>query len=151
MVIDNIANCEKYYSLHPEFKAVFEALKGYTPETPAVKNVINGDTAFINYSTYTNKPVGECKFESHKKYIDIQFVVKGREFIDVCDTKGLTFTEDNLENGDIAFYEDPECFSTADLSDGDFVILFPGEAHRPLVAPKDVPTVTSKAVAKIIL
>lgn len=150
MVTDNIANADKYVSLHPEFRAVFEALKAYTEDTPAEKNVIDGEKAFINYSSYVNKDAGECKFESHKKYIDIQFVVSGREFIDVCAADGLTYTENRLDEGDIAFFETPEKFSTADLGAGDFVILFPGEAHRPLVAPDGVPTKTFKAVAKIL-
>lgn len=150
MIIDNIANAEKYYPVHPAFKAVFEALEKYTEETPEVKNVIDGDSVFINYSSYENKPETECKFESHKKYIDIQYVVSGHERIDVTAADGLAFTENRLDDGDIAFYETPAYFSAADLRAGDFAVLFPGEAHRPLVAPDGVPVKTFKAVAKII-
>lgn len=151
MVIDNIRNAEKYTYLHPAFRAVFEELKKYTAGTKQERLTLDGDKVFINYSSYVNKNADECRFESHDKYIDIQFVVKGREFIDVCDTDGLAFTENRLAEGDIAFYETPDKYSTADLGEGDFVILFPGEAHRPLVAPNGVPTETFKAVAKILL
>lgn len=151
MIIDNIANASKYASVHPAFAPVFEALKTFSAASPEGKTVIDGDSAFINFSSYLNKDVSECRFESHKKYIDVQYVAAGHERIDVCPAAGLAFTENRLDEGDIAFYEDPDSFSSADLLPGFFVVLFPGEAHRPLVAPDGVPVKTSKAVAKILL
>ena len=150
MVIDRIENAEKYVSLHPPFGKVFEALKKLTADSPAGRTEVDGDSAFVNFSSYENKDVSDCKFESHKKYIDIQYVVKGHEHIDVCAADALVCTDDRLDSGDIAFYENTDCFSTADLSDGWFVILYPGEAHRPLVAPDGKPVFTAKAVGKII-
>lgn len=149
MVIDKIKNAAKYYSLHPKFKAVFEELAALTADSEKTRYEIDGENAFFSVSEYENKSVSECKFESHRKYIDIQYVVTGHEHIDVEDADGLEVTEPFSANGDIAFYADTEKFSTADLADGDFVILFPGEAHRPLVAPNGLPVRTVKAVAKI--
>lgn len=150
MIIDNIKNAEKYVKLHPSFKAAFEALFEITPETPDEKITVDGDNIFVNLATYTNKNVDECLFESHKKYIDIQYVITGGELIDVCEADNLKATDDRLDTDDIAFYENTDVFSTAYLGGGDFVILFPGEAHRPCVAPDGKGIKTKKAVAKII-
>lgn len=150
MVIDSIKNASKYYSLHPEFKAVFEGLAALSENSDKKRYDVDGEKAFYNFSEYTNKPVDECKFEAHRRYIDIQYVVSGHEHIDVCDAERLEVTEDFEDGGDIAFYGDTADFNVADLHAGDFVILFPGEAHRPLVAPNAKPVKTAKAVAKIL-
>ncbi len=150
MIIDNIKNAHKYYSVHPLFKKAFEALSEITTDTSDERITVDGKNIFINLSTYTNKNVDDCLFESHKDYIDIQFVISGSEIIDVCETTGLKTTEDRLETDDIAFYENTDVFSSAYLEEGIFVVLFPGEAHRPCVAPDGKGIKTKKAVAKII-
>lgn len=150
MIIDSIKNAHKYYSVHPAFEKAFEALAGITEKTHDERITVDGENLFINLSTYTNKNVDDCLFESHNKYIDIQYVLMGEELIDICDTEGLKVTEDRLETDDIAFYENTEIFSTAYLSEGVFVVLFPGEAHRPMVAPDGKGVKTRKAVAKIV-
>ena len=150
MIIDKIENAEKYYAVHPEFKPVFELLASLNADSENKRYEIDSDKAFVNLSTYVNKPVADCKFESHLKYADIQFVVTGHEFIDVCPTEELKATEDKFLTNDIAFYEDANDFSRADLTKGTFVVLFPGEAHRPLVAPDGKGVETKKAVAKIL-
>lgn len=151
MIIDSIENAKKYYSVHPEFKAVFEALAAFDAATPSGRTEIDGDRAFINLSSYVNKPEKDCKFESHAKYADIQFVVCGSEKIDLCDVSAAPVTEDRLENDDIAFYGNPDSFDTAFLTPGRFVVIFPGEAHRPCVAPDGKGVEVKKAVAKILM
>lgn len=150
MIIDSICNCEKYYNVHPSFKAAFEALKSINTSTPDERITVDGDNIFINLSTYINKNVNDCLFESHKKYIDIQFVLNGSEKIDVCPTASLKATDDRLDSDDIAFYENTSVFSQAYLTEGGFAVLFPGEAHRPCVAPDGKGVKVRKAVAKII-
>ncbi len=150
MIIDSIKNASKYYDVHPSFKEAFEAMAKIVSDTPDERITVDGDNIFINLSTYTNKNVDDCLFESHKKYIDIQYVVTGAELIDVCQTNTLKATDDRLDTDDIAFYENTDIFSTAYLAEGIFVVLFPGEAHRPCVAPDGKGIKTKKAVAKII-
>lgn len=150
MIIDSIKNAKKYYDVHPSFKAAFEALEKISSDTPDERITVDGDNIFVNLATYVNKNVDECLFESHKKYIDIQYVINGAELIDICDTEILKATDDRLDTDDIAFYENTDTFSTAYLSEGIFVVLFPGEAHRPCVAPDGKGVNVKKAVAKII-
>lgn len=150
MIIDSIKNAKLYYDVHPSFRKAFEALAAIDENTPDERITVDGDNIFINLSQYTNKNVKDCLFESHKKYIDIQFVIWGSEIIDVCDTAALKATDDRLETDDIAFYENTDTFSTAYLTEGFFTVLFPGEAHRPCVAPDGKGVKVRKAVAKII-
>lgn len=151
MIVDNIKNAKLYYGLHPEFKGAFECLASLTADSENKRYDINGDKCFVNLSEYENKKEEECKYEAHAKYIDIQFMVKGKECIDCEDNGNMKVTEDEMEQSDIAFYENPEKYSVATLFDGDFVIIFPGEAHRPMRAYEDKPMIVKKAVAKIKL
>lgn len=150
MIIDSIKNAAKYYSVHPSFETAFKALAAIDDSTEDGRITVDGENIFINLSAYTNKNVDDCAYESHRKYIDIQYVVTGREFIDLCPAEELEITEDRLETDDIAFFKNGEAYSRADLTEGAFVIIFPEEAHRPCVAPDGKGVKVRKAVAKII-
>lgn len=150
MIIDSIKNASKYYCVHPSFEATFKALEEIDESTEKGRITVDGDNIFINLSDYTNKPVEDCAYESHRKYIDIQYVVTGREFIDLCDINTLEAYDDRLETDDIAFFKSGNAFSRADLTEGMFVVIFPDEAHRPCVAPDNKGVMVRKAVAKII-
>ena len=150
MIIDSIKNASRYYSVHPSFKAAFEALEKLDESTPNERITVDGDSIFINMAEYINKNIDECLYESHKKYIDIQFVLSGEEYIDLCDQDILEFTDNRLDTDDIAFFKDTDKFSRADLTEGMFVVIFPGEAHKPCIAPDGKGVKVRKAVAKII-
>ncbi len=149
MIIDNIKNCEKYYAVHPSFKAAFEQLKAMTADSEPGRYTVDGDSIFVNMAAYTTKPHAECKYENHKRYIDIQYVLSGAERIDLIDADKLTVTEDKYADGDIAFFADSEAQTSVNLQAGDFVLIFADEAHRPCMADKNVPSAVAKAVAKV--
>ena len=150
MIIDSIKNASKYYCVHPSFKAAFEALMKIDENTPNERITVDGDNIFVNLGEYVNKNIDECLYESHKKYIDIQYVVKGEEYIDLCDQDILECTDNRLDSDDIAFFKNTDKFSRADLTEGIFVVIFPGEAHKPCIAPDGKGVKVRKAVAKII-
>ncbi|MBQ3085747.1 MAG: YhcH/YjgK/YiaL family protein [Clostridia bacterium] len=151
MIIDNIKNCEKYYSLHPSFAAAFEQLKKMTAESEPGRYTVDGDSVFVNMAAYTTKTHDACKYENHKKYVDIQYVLSGAERIDLIDADKLTVTEDKYADGDIAFFALSPAQTSVTLQAGDFVLIFPDEAHSPCMADNNVPSAVAKAVAKVRL
>ncbi len=150
MIIDNIKNCEKYYAVHPSFKAAFEQLKAMTAESEPGRYTVDGDNIFVNMAAYTTKTHDECKYENHKRYIDIQYVLSGAERIDLMDADKLTVTEDKYADSDIAFFADADAQTSVTLQAGDFVLIFADEAHRPCMAAKNIPSAVAKAVAKVL-
>lgn len=149
MIIDNLKNCEKYYGIHPSFAAAFEQLKALTAESEPGRYTVDGDSIFVNMAAYTTKNHAECKYENHKKYIDIQYVLSGTERIDLIDADRLTVTEDKYEGSDIAFFADAAAQTSVTLQAGDFVVIFADEAHRPCMAHNNAPSAVAKAVAKV--
>jgi YhcH/YjgK/YiaL family protein len=148
MIIDNIRNKARYLALHPELAEVFTFLETLTSESEAKRYELS-ENAYVNHMVYTTKPEAECRFEVHAVYADIQYMVDGCEVIDLADDQGLTVNENRLESGDVCFYDAPATYTRVTLRDGDFVLIYPHEAHRPSIAVSDSPISVCKAVAKL--
>ena len=152
MIIDNIKNCEKYESVHEGFKAAFEALKKLTAENAEIgKYEIDGNKVYAMVQEYTSKLLDDRKFEAHKNYIDIQFIISGKEQIQVIDEVGLGVKDKYNPEKDVEFFEVPENFTSVYMRDGDFAILYPGEVHAPGVSLNDTPSAVRKIVVKVLL
>lgn len=78
------------------------------------------------------KPYEIGKFESHEKFIDIQFLVKGSERIGFAPRfENQKPTEEILER-DLYFYEENIKNETMlMMNEGDFAVFFPGDLHKP--------------------
>ena len=136
MILDSIKNAEIYYSLNPRFKAAFDFLAECNPKTIAPgRHEIIGDEVFVNVMEIDLKPRYEALLEVHDKYIDIQVIIGGStkeefgwsERKDCKKAKGEFDTEK-----DVQFYTDePQTFYT--MREGQFSILYPEDAHAPML------------------
>ena len=80
MIKDTLKNSEFYYGLGERFQKAFEYLKTTNlSEKENGKYEIDGENIYVSVQDYNTKPEEEGKFEAHKKYADIQFIVKGQE------------------------------------------------------------------------
>ncbi len=80
MIIDTLENSNLYVAMHPRFKSAFEFLKRPGIESlPIGRTTLDGDLLYALTQEYETKPVHEGKFEAHRRYIDIQFVLAGEE------------------------------------------------------------------------
>ena len=148
MIIDDIKNINKYSNIPVE---AVEFLQTLTPET-FTGHYDLCDSVYVNIDEYQTKPAEICKFEAHKKYIDIQMLLDGEEEIDILPVDGLKISEEYDENRDIMFFEKSE--KTPDkiqLKPYKFVLIYPEEAHRPQMNSGSVSKKVKKAVAKILL
>ena len=48
---------------------------------PCGKYVIDGERIYVSIQEYETKSYGDCRFETHKRYADIQCILQGREQI----------------------------------------------------------------------
>ena len=67
--------------------------------------VICENRVFCNPVSLTSKPEEACIYEAHKKYIDLHYIVAGREGIATADVKSLTESVSYNAERDIAFYK----------------------------------------------
>jgi|WetSurMetagenome_2_1015567.scaffolds.fasta_scaffold317662_2 biofilm protein TabA len=151
MILDRIDNADFYAALHPQLAKAFDVLKnGKLGRKKAGKYEIDGDKVYYSILRYETKPMSEGKLEAHKKYIDIQVVLKGEEVLGYADIKGLAVAEKYDKTKDIAFFEQPAKMTTAVLKPGHFCILFPQDAHLPCCC-SEKPADVKKVVIKVRL
>ena len=86
----------------------------------------------------------EVKWESHKKYIDLQYIIKGKEIIGVADASKAIITKPYTV--DAMNYTADGTYYTTDA--GTFFLFFPNDAHRPTIKA-DGYDIVKKIVIKI--
>lgn len=146
MIIDNLTNAEKYISLHKDFKLVFDYLKTNNLETMVcAKNIqIRGEEVFFNLDEYETKPTQ--KLEAHKKYIDIQVVITGEEYMGYTNIENTTVSEEYDEKRDVMFLNGK--VDNVLATKKNFVIFYPEDAHMPALSVNE-PQKVKKAIFKI--
>lgn len=130
MVHDSLVRCERYASLHPRFARAFAYLQQFSPATPEGQYDIDGDNLFAMVQSYETQPAEQKTFETHRRYIDIQYVFAGAEVLGFIDREKLKPTTEYDAEKDLIFYAAPANASATLLQTGEFVIYFPEDAHR---------------------
>jgi YhcH/YjgK/YiaL family protein len=123
----------QFYKNSERWEKAFEFLK--TKDLVNMKlgrYELEGENLFVNIDEYTTKDEEVARFEAHKKYADIQYLVSGEEKIGLTGLKNTTeiVPYDNMK--DIAFYTANE-FNYRLASSATFFVFFPEDAHRPCV------------------
>lgn len=93
------------------------------------KYPIDGENVYAFVTDDPTKDYDQSKWESHRKYIDLQYVISGEEKIGVTPVADVKVTEPYNAEKDIAHYSGPGKLYIA--KPGTFFIFFPGTAHRP--------------------
>ncbi len=76
--------------------------------------------------------VADQKPESHKQYLDIQFIASGSEMIGCTPYReDYEVVEDLLKERDLLFYKSVENESFLRMEPGFFAVFFPDDVHRP--------------------
>lgn len=150
MISANIheAMLENYKKLHPRFDVAFEALKKLVSENAEVgKYEIDGKNVYAIVQEYETKPMAAKKFEIHKEYIDIQYIVSGQEVMGFESLDKLSPMGDY--NPDAQFFYVNDACDRINLCAGEYVVFFPNEPHAPGAAIDDIPSNVKKIVVKI--
>ena len=148
MILDTIENYGLYNAINNRIAKGFDFLRTTDLDAiPSGKHDIDGDTIFALVQEYKTKPLNECKLESHKKYIDIQYVIRGEEMMGVTTHNNQKVLEVNEEK-DYTFYEGTT--SLVRVSKGMFTIFFPDDLHQPCVQTESAAEV-KKVVIKVMM
>ena len=145
LVIGKLSDAQLYSGLHRHFTQGFSYLQTLTTESvPSERQEIDGDSLYAAPASGNLRPEEEAPLEAHQRYIDIHYVLEGRERIGVKPKSECSEREPYDEARDIVFYTD-KISSFIELAAGDFAIIWPPAAHAPLIGP---PT---EAIKKVVL
>jgi len=130
MIIDSITNCHNYYSLNTRFSTAFEYLlsNDFSKFEPG-KYEVDGNEIFVIVSDYMTKNISECKWEAHRKYVDIQFIVDGVENFGYANIDSLKTIQNYNDEKDCSLHEGEGDYLK--FTKDNFIIAFPQDAHMP--------------------
>ncbi len=146
MIFDHLANAEIYRPLNPRIARGLEWLAGFAPQEKDGRYDLDGDNLFALVQTYVTVPAQERKFESHRGYLDIQYVADGDEIMLYAPLRDLQpLTAYNPEK-DFILYAEPATSTPLHCRAGQFAIFYPQDGHKPgcLLGP-------SGAVRKVVV
>ena len=150
MIIDSLKNAPLYKTISPNLAKGFDWLAKFDPATPDGRHDIDGDNVFALVQSYESGPAAEKKFESHRKYTDIQLVVSGTETMLYTPITALQpSTEFDLKK-DIVFYAETADTTPLLCPAGTFAVFFPQDGHKPCCTA-GTPMPIRKIVVKVAL
>ncbi|HET7897807.1 MAG TPA: YhcH/YjgK/YiaL family protein, partial [Flavisolibacter sp.] len=110
------------------------------------KYPLAGDSVYVAVTFAPDKVFDSTKWESHRKYIDLQYIAVGKEKMGVAPVEKAKVLVPYNEKRDVANYEAEGSFYVADPSQ--FFLFFPQDAHRPSIKVDD--DRVRKVVVKIL-
>lgn len=134
--------------LHPLFKLLFDYVKSCDLFCAQLGRIeLDGDNLYIMNSEVDAIPQEKQVLELHHQYIDVHILLEGRERIGWKVTDDLTQeVKAYSSDGDCALYGDAPSM-WVDLLPGQFVIVYPEDAHAPCIGEGKI----RKLIAKVKL
>ncbi|NCI46911.1 YhcH/YjgK/YiaL family protein [Sediminibacterium soli] len=142
-------NLEVFRQQYQRNKACWDAAFAFMKNHDMVnlakgKYPIDSNNVYASVTEDPSKDLDKTSWESHRKYIDLQYIISGEEIIGVCPVSKAVVTKEYDEKKDVANY-------TAEGSmehsvPGTFFLFFPSDAHRPNITPGG-----NKPVKKLVI
>ena len=140
MIIDTLNNGSQYTSLHPLFAKAFDFMNQNDIATleDGVIQIEDGLKVIVSTGNGKTRETSLAKFECHDKNIDIQVCVKGLETMawkprEKCVTPNGEYNPEK----DVRFFNDTPDMDFQ-LTDGQFVIFYPGDVHAPMIGDGEI-------------
>ena len=148
MIYDALENLKLYLS-RDIADLLVDFINKCGPATEEKKYELIADKLLVRCMSGATKERDKALFESHRKYVDIQCVITGREIIDVHPTEKTSVSEMYSAERDCTLHKlvGPD-YSSVMMVPGMFALLGPQDAHRPMITAGCGPEPIKKIVVK---
>ena len=149
MILDSLTLWHRYAPLHARLVPAFTFLEAVQADITIGRHEIAGDDVFALVQRYQTRPVEGMQLEAHRRHIDVQYLVTGREAIHWAPLRDLaepTHEYDPVK--DAGLYALSAAAVPVPLRAGQFMVLFPDDAHAPCCWI-DAPSEVVKVVVKV--
>ena len=148
MLYGTLQHLDSYRGMHPGVMRGLELLRDTDfSQLPDGKYEVDGDRLFYSLQSYENKLANDTP-ESHRKYIDIQFLISGREWMEIAPLENMTEVAEARPEGDIWLHRGPVDGQVL-LAGDRFAVLWPEDAHAPGIAVDGKTEPCRKCVVKV--
>ena len=169
MIYDTMDRLNRYDGMGERFRKAFDFMRRADLDTlPVGRYPIDGSDVYAMVQAADLKESAQVSWEAHRRYVDIQFPLDGIERIDVRFTNSdevgphysaekdiaVRFTNSDevgphySAEKDIAFLEEKPGTRIV-VRPGEWLMLFPEDAHRPCVVADEEKTSIRKVVVKV--
>jgi len=145
MIYDNIENASRYTGLSKLLATGLNTIPNYLGRDPG-RYEIDGDDLFLLVQHYDSVPAENKKWETHRRYIDIQYIESGCELIGFGEMSAMTVDTPYSSEGDGELYTGDGIMLP--MQSGSIAIFYPGEPHMPGVAV-NAPESVKKIIVKV--
>ena len=90
MILDYLKNAKLYYGVSEGLEKGFKFLQenDFSKMEPG-RYEIDGSNVYAMVQQYDTKLIENCRWEAHRKYIDIQYIVSGKEKMGYSNIKNM--------------------------------------------------------------
>lgn len=135
MIADKITNLKQYPLFQEDADRILRFIEKDRKENlKDGRYDLDGDRLFASVQSYESKNLSEGRIEAHEMYCDLQYIVKGEEYIYYSPLDTLELIEDRRPGEDIVFYDGKGGKSRTHLTEGMFGFYSPADGHMPGIA-----------------
>jgi uncharacterized protein, YhcH/YjgK/YiaL family len=150
MILDAHNHLRHYASLFRgvEPTPLFDWLQNCRDVESGTKVEFAGDKLFAKVLRQDTGARDAFKWETHREYVDLQYILGGGEVIEWAPAAKLVADVRYDEKTDLQFHAPAEADALLNMQDGLFIFLFPADGHKPLVSDRENLQI-HKVIAKI--
>jgi len=147
MIVDALDNVDLYSTIHPLMPRAIEFLRRPDlAKLPAGRYPIDGEKVFAFVCDNQTRLADEGKWEAHRKFWDVQYVVQGRERMGYARLNGTSVKEPYNPETDLVFFKTSGDFFN--VRQGMFAVFTLQDVHMPGLAVEK-PEAVRKVIVKI--
>ncbi len=148
MIADSLKNYKSYLSICPRLEKAFDFIFSNDLASFADgRHDIDGDNIFAMISSPQLKRPEDAPVETHRRYLDIQLVLSGKEAFGWISADDLTSPEAPFDEAkDICFWKDIPTMQF-ELHEGQMAIFLPEDGHAPMIGEGQI----KKCIVKVLL
>lgn len=149
MVYDCISHLKNYERLLPNLAKLVDYLEKHSArDLPLGEHRIDDDL-ILKVKEYIPREKGTARWEAHRVFADVQYVVRGHELMGISNMQNMQPMDEYDETSDSIHFDKEYPGVNFPLTEGNFMLLMPDDAHMPSLCDSDGKDTVLKIIAKV--
>ena len=128
MILANNIKLEKNLYINNILEQCTEFIRNHDVKNlPCGKYSIDGENFYVNIVSYYTKEEKQCIWEAHREYLDIHYIIDGKEQIRLSNIQNMEIEAYVEESDYVKIKGTPSIY--VNLKEGEYLTLFFEDAH----------------------
>lgn len=144
MIYGTVKQLDRFGAFEPGVLRALEYARSHDlSQLEKGRHDIDGDALYFNVAEYATGPSEERMYEAHRAYIDVHYMIRGEEQIEVALVSNMEQGEYEPEADYLPVSGKPA--ACVAMREGSFLVCYPEDGHKPGVQIR-----TSAAIKKAV-